>query len=336
MSDRHDRMKPRSDHVHDQDARDDDGDAGAVHRGAHRLRSGPFEDLRQQRRQRPEGAHQGPGHADVTEGSGGVWERLSYDWTDPNHVVARTTDSNIWGGRSGHTYRFTRNADGTTEIDYVVVREGKNFKGKFLGVVLGSVGKSKLVKAFQQQRQGRRSAGLPREGAAVMRLVRNVAAGAAGRRRRHGGDGPLAVRALPARRRQGGPRALGVRGRRHELGRGLRARAARTQGVATWSRATNRPRSGLGPRRTSSTGRPASVGAWRTARWRAPRRASPGRARSRWVRSAWLSGYVVLPLAKVYKPIWEYDARTLADDLSAHLVYGAAASAVFAALTERT
>jgi hypothetical protein len=90
-----------------------------------------------------------PGHADVTEGSGGVWERLSYDWTDPNHVVARTTESNIWGGRSGHEYRFTRNPGGTTEIDYVVVREGKNAKGKFLGVVLGSVGKSRLVKAFR-------------------------------------------------------------------------------------------------------------------------------------------------------------------------------------------
>jgi hypothetical protein len=90
-----------------------------------------------------------PGHADVTEGSGGVWERLSYDWTDPQLVVARTTDSNIWGGRSGHTYRFARNADGTTEINYVVVREGKNAKGKFLGFVLGSVGKSKLVKAFR-------------------------------------------------------------------------------------------------------------------------------------------------------------------------------------------
>jgi hypothetical protein len=91
---------------------------------------------------------QEPGHADVTEGSGGVWERLKYDWTDPNRVVAQTIDSNIWGGHSGHTYRYTRNADGTTDIDYVVVREGKNAKGKFLGAVLGSVGKSKLVKAF--------------------------------------------------------------------------------------------------------------------------------------------------------------------------------------------
>ena len=26
---------------------------------------------------------QSPGHADVTEGSGGIWERLDYDWSDP-------------------------------------------------------------------------------------------------------------------------------------------------------------------------------------------------------------------------------------------------------------
>ena len=47
----------------------------------------------------------------------------------------------------------------------------------------------------------------------------------------------------------------------------------------------------------------------------------------------WLSGYVVLPLAGVYQPIWEYDARTLADDLSAHLVFGVTTSATYAALT---
>ena len=37
--------------------------------------------------------------ADVTEGSGGVWERLHYDWSDPNHVVLTTTDSNRVGWR---------------------------------------------------------------------------------------------------------------------------------------------------------------------------------------------------------------------------------------------
>ena len=47
----------------------------------------------------------------------------------------------------------------------------------------------------------------------------------------------------------------------------------------------------------------------------------------------WLAGYVLLPLAKLYKPIWEYDPETLARDLSAHVVYGAATGAAFAALT---
>ena len=90
----------------------------------------------------------GSTEADVTEGSGGVWERLHYDWSDPNRVVMTTTDSNVWGGKSGHTYTFTRKSDGRTDIDAVVVREGKNFKGRVLGGVLGSIGKSKLPKAF--------------------------------------------------------------------------------------------------------------------------------------------------------------------------------------------
>jgi hypothetical protein len=92
---------------------------------------------------------QSAGHADVTEGSGGIWERLDYDWSDPMHVVLKTTDSNTWGGHSGHTYTFRRLPDGKTEIDYVVVREGKTLKGRFLGVVLGTVGKRVLAKAFE-------------------------------------------------------------------------------------------------------------------------------------------------------------------------------------------
>jgi hypothetical protein len=61
--------------------------------------------------------------ADVTEGSGGIWERLHYDWSDPQHVV----------------------------------RDGKNLKGRLLGLVLRTIGKSVLEKAFVKQRQGHRS-----------------------------------------------------------------------------------------------------------------------------------------------------------------------------------
>jgi hypothetical protein len=90
----------------------------------------------------------GPAEADVTEGSGAIWERLHYDWSDPNRIVMTTIDSNVWGRDSGHTYALTRRADGTTDIDAVVVREGKNVKGRLLGLLLGTVGKRSLAKAF--------------------------------------------------------------------------------------------------------------------------------------------------------------------------------------------
>jgi hypothetical protein len=93
---------------------------------------------------------QRPAHAEVTEGSGGIWERLDYDWSDPNRVVLKTTDSNVWGGGSGYTYTFTRQPNGTTDVNAVVVREGKNFKGRVLGILLGSVGKRNLRSAFEQ------------------------------------------------------------------------------------------------------------------------------------------------------------------------------------------
>ncbi len=93
--------------------------------------------------------HRGPSDADVTEGSAGIWERLHYDWSDPNRVVMRTTDSNTWGGASGHTYTFTRRPDGKTDLDAVAVREGKNLKGRLLGLVLGTIGKGVLRRAFE-------------------------------------------------------------------------------------------------------------------------------------------------------------------------------------------
>jgi len=63
-------------------------------------------------------------------------------------VVLTTTDSNTWGGASGHTYNFRARPDGLTDIDVIVVRDGKNLKGWLLGLVVGTIGKGVLEKAF--------------------------------------------------------------------------------------------------------------------------------------------------------------------------------------------
>ena len=110
---------------------------------------------------------QGTKYAEVTEGSSGIWERLHYDWSNPNRVVMTTTDSNLWSNGSGHTYTFTRRPDGTTQLDAVVVRDGENIKGRLLGLVLGIFGErllgkelAKTVKAIEARSNGSRAAKL--------------------------------------------------------------------------------------------------------------------------------------------------------------------------------
>ena len=92
--------------------------------------------------------HIGTRDADVTEGSGGIWERLHYDWSNPNRVRLTTTDSNTWSGESGYVYTLSPRPDGTTDVAVVIVREGKNFRGRVLAVVLGTIGRAVLKKAF--------------------------------------------------------------------------------------------------------------------------------------------------------------------------------------------
>ena len=92
--------------------------------------------------------HRGQYDADVTEGSNGVWERLHYDWSDPNHVKLTVTDSNLWGGDSSHNYTFKRQVDGTTDISVLIIRQGKNLRGRLLAGLLSVVGGRVFGKAF--------------------------------------------------------------------------------------------------------------------------------------------------------------------------------------------
>ena len=59
-----------------------------------------------------------------------------------------TTDSNVFGGASGHTYTLTPRPDGMTDIDVVLIRQGKNFKGRVIAGFLGTIGKHSLATAF--------------------------------------------------------------------------------------------------------------------------------------------------------------------------------------------
>jgi hypothetical protein len=95
---------------------------------------------------------QGDTWADVTEGSsaaGAIWERLRYNWSNPNDIVLTTTDSNTWGGKSGHRYTLTSNADGSTTLRAVMVRDGISVKGRLVALLLVVMGKSFLGKSLR-------------------------------------------------------------------------------------------------------------------------------------------------------------------------------------------
>ena len=119
---------------------------------------------------------QRPGHADVTEGSGGVWERCRT--TGPTRTTSSPDNRLEHLGRPlrpqvpvppqcqwHHRDRLRRGA------------RGKNVKGHFLGFVLGTVGKSRLVKAFRNSVKAVEARDDP-EHVAAMKLLRNVAIGA--------------------------------------------------------------------------------------------------------------------------------------------------------------
>ncbi len=97
---------------------------------------------------------QGPGWADVTEGSsvaGGVWEREKYKWDATTGTVAvETIDSNTWGPGSRWDYKLTPTAHGGTEIEVTVQRHGKGWKGRLIELGLAAAGTRTLRSQMEE------------------------------------------------------------------------------------------------------------------------------------------------------------------------------------------
>jgi hypothetical protein len=97
---------------------------------------------------------QGPGWADVTEGSsvaGGVWERERYTWDVASGTVAiETLESNTWGPGSRWDYRLTSASGGGSTIEVTVTRNGKGWTGRLIGVGLSVAGARMLGSQMKQ------------------------------------------------------------------------------------------------------------------------------------------------------------------------------------------
>ena len=97
---------------------------------------------------------QGPGWAEITEGSavaGGVWERERYSWdAAARTVTVETLDSNVWGPGSRWDYRLSARRRRRHAIDVTVVRNGKGWKGRMIGLALLLAGPRMLRSQMKQ------------------------------------------------------------------------------------------------------------------------------------------------------------------------------------------
>jgi len=92
---------------------------------------------------------QGPGWAEVTEGTGMGWERERYSWdAAAGTVTIRTLDSNLWGPGSSWRYDLLPAADGT-DLRVTLTREPRSLKGRLVAALIPLVGARTLGKQFE-------------------------------------------------------------------------------------------------------------------------------------------------------------------------------------------
>ena len=88
---------------------------------------------------------------DVTEGSpGAAWERLRCDWSEFNVVPLTTIDSNVWRPGGGLMYSLASRGDGGTDIDLVVVRQGRGMRGRLRAALMALTGRATLARGLRR------------------------------------------------------------------------------------------------------------------------------------------------------------------------------------------
>lgn len=92
---------------------------------------------------------QGPGWAEVTEGTGMGWERERYTWdTDSRVVTIETLESNLWGPGSGWRYELVPAGAGT-DLRVSLTRVPSSWKGRLIAALLPVAGPRALGRQFQ-------------------------------------------------------------------------------------------------------------------------------------------------------------------------------------------
>ena len=92
---------------------------------------------------------QGPGWAEVTEGTAMGWERERYEWdAAAGTITIDTLDSNLWGPGSGWRYELTPTAGGT-DLHVTLTRVPKSWQARLVGALIPVVGARVLGRQFQ-------------------------------------------------------------------------------------------------------------------------------------------------------------------------------------------
>ena len=84
--------------------------------------------------------------ADVTEGTfagiGVNWERCRYDWSQPNSVMAKVIDSNVYAPRNSSWELRATPSDGGSTVEMIWIREfATNARGRIFGTLFRLLGK---------------------------------------------------------------------------------------------------------------------------------------------------------------------------------------------------